>query len=763
MSNRSPILFLLFLLLVAGCSNTRLLTENQLLYTGREKVEIIHLEQSSDNREVKNYVQSVTSHKVNNALFGRRVLPPIGLWTHNYWKVSEKSNFRTWIHKTMASDPILISDVNPELRAKNIESNLFDLGYFHTRAWSVIDTSARNPKKARIKYFIEVAPAYHYNRIEFDTLNSAIDSLINQDDYSNNIRPGDRFKLDHLKTERNELSRGVQNMGYFYFTPGFVEFRADTSLGDNKLNLVIGRKPDLPPSVLSIYSINNIEIHLSRSSDSISVQTDTAHYNDLTIISAGNHLKPDLIGRSVFFNKGDIYSYTAYQKTISRLNDLGVFSYARISYKQPESDTLLNLLDVRIDLVLADNISLDLAADLQTKSSGYAGPQLSAGVSHGNAFKGAEKIHVSLNGGVEWQWGNKSTSDLGTVSYEFGVGTGLTFPKIILPGKQERRRELMIQQTSVNLDYDIMNRTAYYKMSSVRTELNYKWGKRRVIQHSFSPLYVNSVNMLETTPEFDSVVNENIYIRKSFEEQFIFGARYLFSFDNTLKTKPHNFYYQAGLSTSGNAIDLFAGIGKDASERPYHFMNKIYSQHIILTSDFRYYIHGLKNTLVARLYAGVGIPYGNSEVLPYVEQFFSGGAYSIRGFTARYVGPGSYHEDSDGYIDQSGDIKLEGNLEYRFDISKVVKGALFIDAGNIWLANEDENRPGAKFDINTFYNQLAVGTGFGLRFDFTFFVLRTDLGFPLRNPYITEGKNWVPGTGQALKGTLFYLAIGYPF
>ena len=210
-------------------------------------------------------------------------------------------------------------------------------------------------------------------------------------------------------------------------------------------------------------------------------------------------------------------------------------------------------------------------------------------------------------------------------------------------------------------------------------------------------------------------------------------------------------------------MDLLTGIGKEASERPYYFLNHIYSQHVKVTSDFRYYLNGLNNTLVLRLYAGIGIPYGNSRVLPYVEQFFSGGAYSVRGFTARYLGPGSYHEDEVGYIDQSGDIKLEGNLEYRFGISKVVKGAIFLETGNIWLANEDEHRPGAKFDIHTFYNQLAVGTGIGLRFDFNFFVLRTDFGFPLRTPYQTDEKNWLFGTSQIWDGRLFYLAIGYPF
>ncbi len=166
---------------------------------------------------------------------------------------------------------------------------------------------------------------------------------------------------------------------------------------------------------------------------------------------------------------------------------------------------------------------------------------------------------------------------------------------------------------------------------------------------------MNSVNLLATTPEFDSVVDENIYIRKGFEEQFIFGPRYEFSFNNTLTTRPNNFLFKAGIFTSFTFLDLIAGAGKDDSERPYSFLNNIYSQFIKLTSDLRYYRNGYNKSLVIRLYAGIGMPYGNSIALPYIEQFFSGGAYSVRGFTARYLGPGSYHEEESGYIDQSGD------------------------------------------------------------------------------------------------------------
>ncbi len=339
----------------------------------------------------------------------------------------------------------------------------------------------------------------------------------------------------------------------------------------------------------------------------------------------------------------------------------------------------------------------------------------------------------------------------------------MTFPKLILPGDGSKTRGMMNQETSIQQNFEILNRTEYYFMFSSLTNYKYSWGTKNTIRHSYSPAYLNSVSMLATTPAFDSIVEDNIYIQKSFEEQFILGMRYDFTYDNSFKQQPQNFYFSAGVSTAGNLLDLFAGIGKDESDRPYEIINTVYSQHVKLTTDVRYYLNGYNKTLAMRLYAGVGIPYRNSTVLPYVEQFFSGGAYSVRGFVARSLGPGSFYDDEATYIDQSGDIKLEANLEFRFGISKMTKGAIFIETGNIWLINEDVNRPGSHFNFDTFYTQLAVGAGLGLRFDFNFFVLRTDMGLPLRTPYLQDDKNWLSNSGSLLSNALFYLAIGYPF
>jgi outer membrane protein assembly factor BamA len=759
-----PLILIVFLVALSGCSNTRFLTHDQMLYTGRNKVEIINSHQVKKTSPVKSYVKSVTNHKVNNSLFGRRVLPPVNLWIHNYMKPKENKKLGHWLYKTFSSSPVLISSVNPDLRAQKIENELFDIGYFNTKAWAVVDTNARNHKKARVSYFVDLTPPFHYKQIIYNAPVDPVDTLINQIRLTDEIKAGEQFNLAELKSARQVLSRKVQESGYYFFIPEFIENKVDTTIGGNQMNLMIGKKRDLPPSVLTSYTINNIILSISKSSKTDSSTPDTNQYKDITIISDGVILKPDVLINAVYFRTGETYSYTAYQRTMNHLNNLGVFRYVNVLFKQAGSDSLLPILDVQIDILVADNISVDFDANLVTKSTGFSGPAFSTGISHGNTFKGAEKLQIRLNGGIEWQWGgDKTATQLGTYSYELGVNSGLTFPKIMVPFKLKSFGPLMTQHTAVNLGFNILNRTAYYRMYSTQAGLNYQWGPTKELQHTFYPLYLNSVKLLETTAEFDSVVYDNIYIRKSFEEQYIFGVKYDFSYNNSFHVRPNNFFFQAGIISSCYLIDLVARNGNESSERPYHMLGKIYSQFVKLTTDFRYYRNGFSKNFVFRLYAGIGIPYGNSTALPYVEQFFSGGAYSIRGFTARNLGPGSFHEDTGGYIDQSGDLKLESNFEYRFKMSKTLNGALFIETGNIWLLNEDENRPGAEFHLNTFYKQLAVGTGVGLRFDFTFFVFRADLGFPLRTPYTVDNRYWLFGSGEFLSHGLFYLAIGYPF
>ena len=564
----------LWLLFLAACSNTRHLTDEEVLYTGREKMEIVSDKSGREILPAEAAVKSITDQKVNNAFFGRRILPPIGLWTYNYWEVDEEKKFGTWLHKRLSAPPVLISDVNPDLRARKIENDLFDMGYFHSKVWATIDTSSRNPKKARIKYTVQLPPPTLYNEIELESFSESLDTLINLEKFSKQVKTGDQFNLDILKSARNDLAREIQEEGYFLFTPEVIELNADTTMGDHLINLSLGRDQDVPPEILATYKIGQINVQISRSSDPGIIKTDTLRTEHLTIYSKGDLLKPDVLGDAVYLIPGNLYSYRAHQNTNIRLNSLGIFRYVRTTFVPSGGDSLSNILDVNIDLDLAENINVELEADMVTKSTGYIGPQLGTGISHGNAFKGAENMNLSLKGGFEWQWGPKEENQLGALSYNYGAAYSITFPKILFFGENKKLKQILKQQTSVNLDLNVMNRTAYYTMASVRTNLAYQWRQNQKIKHIFSPIYINSVNLLATTAAFDSVVDNNIYIRKSFEEQFIFGMKYEFSYDNTVIPKPRNLFFQTSISTSGNLLDLFSGLIKEASARPYTFMRR---------------------------------------------------------------------------------------------------------------------------------------------------------------------------------------------
>jgi outer membrane protein assembly factor BamA len=761
-----PLLFILSAMILASCSNTKFLVEDQMLYTGRNKVNVINDENSKNRKAADQVIQSVTSYKPNNSLGGKRVLIPGGLWIYNYMKPREKRKISKWFFKTFSVEPVLISQVNPEMRCKKLESELYNIGFFHSSVSAKIDTSSRNPRKAKITYKVKLDNPFVYNSISFAPAQDALDSLINS--YSNKIKikQDDVFSLSVVKSETKKITSLVNEKGYYYFNAGDIEWIADTLRESGKIDLRIGRnKEAMAKSATRKYNIHSVSVQIKHRIDSLAINQpgDSIRFDGISIRSPEKYFRPELISKSIYFREGDIYSSTKHQQTIQRLNSYGVFKFINLQFITAR-DTLKPQLDLMLELTPMKEVSLDLEANVVTKSTGFSGPGVVATLSHRNLWGSANKLSLKLEGGVEWQWGTKTSSSLGTVSYNAGISSSIVFPRVIKPFSLFSTKRFSMPQTSVTLGFEFLNKIQYYRMSSLNLGYNYQWKRRERITHIYYPLNFNSITLLETTPEFDSILNANPYIRKSFEEQFIFGMKYNFIYDNSSSKRPNGIYFQGGISTSGNLLDLFKRISSDTLERPYTAVGNVYSQFLKLTTDLRYYRNIDKHSMAFRLYAGVGFPYSNSVVMPYVEQFYSGGSNSIRAFVARSLGPGGYHaENSSDIIDQTGDIRLEGNVEYRFALSDVVKGALFLDAGNVWLLNKDENRPDAEFHFNTFTNQLAVGTGFGLRFDFSFFILRIDLGFPLRNAYATDGRHWIPSAGDAFKEFLFNFAIGYPF
>jgi outer membrane protein assembly factor BamA len=747
-------------LLLGSCSNTKFLTGDEMLYTGRKKIEVISEEKGKVTKPVEAIAEEVTTFQPNNALMGKRVLPPVGLWYYNYRKpdAGKRGGF---LYRKLKKEPVLVSHVNPEQRTLKIESELFANGYFNADATFTLDTVKSDPKKAKISYFIAVDKPWVLNEILNQPAHDSIDALINRNTPELNLKTGDIFNLETIKNEKQKLASMLNEEGYYFFSPENIEMVADTSDTPFELNLLVRKKTQAEPYIYQKYEINRVEVRVKQFSvdANSTLPTDTLIYDGVYITGQTEYLKPDVICRSILFREGDLYAETKHLGTIPLLNNYGVFQSVKMQFAV--ADSAQHKLNVLVELQPKDNVSLSFEGAVQSKSTGFAGPTSEITLTHSNIAKAANRLQLRTFGGFEWQWGKGGKNDLGSNSYNAGINSSFVLPRMLVPFKSIRENKTLIAKSVGTLGFEFINNVRYYRMNSVNTSFGYQWNKGKMVTHQLIPLRINMVSLQKTTAAFDSIVGSNPYVKKSFEEQTIIGPKYNFTYDNSTRNN-NGIYFQGEISTSGNGIDLLNQIGNN--QRPHTILGEVYSQFIKTTLDFRYYTNTIKKGWVMRIYAGTGVSYGNSTVMPYVEQYYSGGSNSLRGFTARSLGPGSYKPvEYNGIIDQTGDIKLEMNAEYRFPLNNFIDGGLFLESGNVWLLNADKNRPGAQFGINTFAHQLAVGTGLGLRFDFDFFVFRTDFGFPLRYPYNDGNGNWINTAGDMFSNLRFNIAIGYPF
>ena len=443
-----------------------------------------------------------------------------------------------------------------------------------------------------------------------------------------------------------------------------------------------------------------------------------------------------------------------------------------------ELDTVANemgygLLDA--DIFLSPLNKRSLRAELQavSKSNGFAGPGIALTYNNRNIFHGGETFSLSGNFSYETQISRGADSGLSSIAG--GLRADLVIPRLV-PFSPSRFK-YNVPKTKISLGGDILKRSQLYTLTSVNATFGYTWNANKFVYHELNPINVTYVNLADTTQEFEDILTKNPFLRQSFEQQFIAGLNYGFTYselgDEDKKSNP--FFFSTNLDIAGNLLNLVSG-GKQT------VFGLEYAQYAKLDADIRYYFKwGEEQTFITRLYAGWGIPYGNSSTLPFVKQFFSGGPYSVRAFRIRSLGPGTFTSESDGagsFFDQSGNLKLEANLEYRFPIFSYLKGAVFADAGNVWLTNEleiSDDEPQETIDFNRelstqgrfgkdWTKELGIGVGVGLRVDIQSFVIRLDLASPVQVPYFPEGQRIrTPFFDGGDNNLVWNFAIGYPF
>ena len=609
---------------------------------------------------------------------------------------------------------------------------------------------------------------FRYSSVDLWGWKGQMDSLVRQSMRFSLLKAGEQYDVNVLEQERQRISDILRNRGYYYFQPQYIEFLADTTRRHGEVDLRIGLKQGIPEVAFHPYTIRNVDVSLFGNDDSD--RRDTLEYDRLQMdYSPPQTLKPKILSQAVKVRPGQLYTARRQNRTQSGIVQLGVFKFVNLTIN-PVDTSYGRKLDYKISADYALPIETEVEVDIASKSNNLLGPGLILSLNNKNMFKRAETFSLKLTGAYEWQVGGEKTTKgrSGLInSYELGVNLNLSVPRLLVPGFLKSGKDRQ-ERTHFQIGTDFLNRHSYFRMISFWGSATYDFNSSRRNYHSVVPFKLNYTHLLRTSHEFDSTLNKNPAIALSFKDQFIPSMSYTYTFDRAATYRnPNRLFWQTSITQAGNIISGIQYLaGKRGEGR--EILGNRYSQFLKLTSEIIKYRQVSENSQVAmRLMGGIGYAYGNSRVMPYSEQFYIGGANSIRAFQIRSIGPGSYHPEKrsvTAYLDQTGDIKLEGNIGYRFKIAGRLNGAVFVDAGNVWLLRKEKERPGGEFRLKDLWREIALGTGFGLRYDITYIVIRADLGVALHAPYNTGKPGYFNIRNYDFRdGLVLNLAIGYPF
>lgn len=757
----------LAVLLLAACSTTRRLGADEVLYTGVRKIRIEPDSGVTVSTAAVSAAKEPLSVAPNNPLYSPYVRTPlpIGLWAYNYLYTPREKGFKHWLYKRLAKEPVLVSKVQPALRAKIAAQALDNFGYFRSEAACSL-MYRKHGRKAKVYYTLRVAPPWFYSGIAYPQADSTLASVVDSLRRSSLLRAGAQYNLDTLTLERRRIAQSLRNRGYYYFRPEYLEYLADTTLARRRVDLRLELKPDVPAVALKPYRVGDIAVNFTNLNPG---RVDTFLLRGVRVTAQRPmKIRPRVLMRALALRSGQLFTVDAQTRTLTNLNRLGIFRSVNLSVTPLDSLRGADTLGVRIDAQFDYPLEASLETDVTSKSNSFVGPGITFKVSNNNLFRGGEVLAVRLNGSYEWQTGNKHSGGRSSRlnSYELGLEATLRIPRLLLPLSMTRRQRFQAG-TSFQLGVDLMNRPDFFRLVAFGGSATYDFQTSAYSHHSLTVFKLAYNKLLHTTESFDKTMDENPAIAMSFRNQFVPSVNYTYTFDRTYgATGNRRFYWQNGFTSAGNL--LWAVLRAFGARPPQHLFGNRFSQFVKEVSEVKFYhrIGRRNNWLATRFLVGIGYAYGNSEVMPYSEQFYIGGANSIRAFTVRSLGPGSYRppaDDRNGYLDQTGDFKLEANIEYRFGLLGRLNGAVFLDAGNIWLLKNDPKRPGAELKWKGFFNEIALGTGVGLRYDFSYLVLRADLGIGLHTPYPNPDKKGYYNISSFKDGLGFHLAIGYPF
>lgn len=773
MGKTNKIIFILFIAsFMSACSSTK--------YVGKEEFLLERVNVKVDDHHVnRTELKRTVRQKTNTRILGAS---RFHLWMYNLSGRNESKNINKWLRR-IGEAPVIYSPFLTEQSTERMKSYLMNKGYYDAE---ITDTAVFKRRKAFVTYRVKAGPLTTVNHISFknrtqNNVNriaeqSGLQETYYRDTVSTLLHTGMPLDMDVLDQERDRITQMLREKGYFNFSKQFIQFFADSSTVDNQ------RVADLfvriventvDTTVYKRYFVQDIVIDFDYDPLLNVNRTDTLIntllYDGYRIYYREKlKIRPKVITETIQIHRMELYNVQQVLETYTRLQALNLFRFINIEFREIEGEGEVKALNCIVQLTPLKRQSYNVFVE-GTNTSGNFGVGGNFVYSHRNLFKGGENFSVGV-------WGTLKKEQLEEKkifnTHELGAEVKFVTPQFWLPlFRMPNFRRDYAPKTSISIAYSYEN-TPYYTRSVANARFGYLWRKAdKKWRYNVDVVDLNYVWMKNIDQDFlDTLKNE--YIKSAYKDHMILSAVFTGVYTDQLigSTASSYNYFRMNLESSGNflwAIDRLSGRKRKGSivdDAYYTWLGVQYAQFIKADAEYRYNWQINKaNTLVWRFFIGCGYPYGNMKVMPFEESYYSGGANDQRAWQVRTLGPGSFQAEN-GYPNSVGDFKLAANMEYRFKLFWLLEGALFVDAGNVWNISRKENRQGTKLTAG-FLEQIAIGTGAGLRINANYFLLRFDWGFKVKDPAQSKGKRFVlfDKTAGGFKHSVFNIAIGYPF
>lgn len=759
-------------LLGVACSSTKHVPDGEYLLDDA-KITITDNDKNVKPKDLYNYLRQTPNHKVLGGL-------KLQLAIYNLSGRDSSNWFNRWVRR-IGSSPVIYDQALTDASINQLRIALVNKGYMHNIVTA--DTLRRDSKKKiRVNYNVTLNEQHYIDSIGYNIPNDTLRQLILADSAQFLIKSGTAFDRNTLEQERQQITERLQNKGYFAFNKEYITFTADTAENSKAVNLTMNLMPPYKNVKYEYYTshrpfyfrkvvfVTNYDPLVMHDGNHYTA-ADTVEYKNYSILYDERYLRPSVIDECCFIEPGEQYSNAAVDKTYQAFSRLGIVKFVNIEVNPVGEVDGKIWLDAYVLLTKGKSQTVSLSLE-GTNSEGDLGFGIGTGYQHRNLAKGSEVLNTKFRMSYESLSGDLSGLINDKYS-EYAAEVGITFPKFKCPFLKKDFKQKILASTEFSTQFNYQERPEYTRIIA-GAGWKYHWSEKQSrTRHTFNLIDVSYVYLPESRLNFLEDIT-NPLLRYSYENHFIMRMGYSFYHTNKLPASPLASRFQSNVYTlraaAESAGSLLYGISKMIGQTrndddAYKIFGIRYSQYFKADADYSItHSFNPRNSLAFHVGAGVAVPYGNSTALPFEKRFYAGGANSVRGWGVRTLGPGSFDgtNSMNNFIYQCGDIRLDMNLEYRAKLFWVIELGAFIDAGNIWTIRDYEDQPGGVFKINEFYKQIAVAYGLGLRLDFTYFLLRFDLGMKAYNPAQNQ-ERWPLTSPNWKRDAAFHFSVGYPF